>query len=281
MLTAVPERDSSSSTSVIIVTHNSQDVLGSCLDSLMNQTIRPQQILIVDSGSDETGYLQKHRLIPGCQVHLRENLGFAAANNLGISLLAKRSDYILFVNPDTFLDKSCIETAINTISRYENIAILTGNLKGFDIGTGQPTGLIDSTGVFRKWYGRWYDRDQGRREGTIQRKAGGIPAVCGAFMFCRSSALEAELPDLFDERFFMYKEDVDLSLRLRKKGWALYYTPELTAFHCRGWLRNRKQINPAVRLLSAKNEIRLCSKHRSPYIIWALLKYVLVRFANI
>lgn len=281
VLTTAPERDRRSPVSVIIVTHNSEDVLGSCLESLMRQSIRPEPIIIVDSGSDDTCYLEQHRSIPGCEIHLRENLGFAAANNLGITLMAKRSKYVLFVNPDTFLANGCIETAIDTISRHEDIAILTGDLKGFDISTGQPTGLLDSTGIFRKWYGRWYDRDQGRRQGAIPRNAGNVPAVCGAFMFCRSSALEPEIPSLFDEGFFMYKEDIDLCLRLRKKGWVLYYTPGLSAFHCRGWLKNRKQVDLKLRLLSAKNEMRLCTKHRSPYIIWAMLKYVLVRFANI
>ncbi len=280
MLTAAPEQKSEASVSVVIVTHNSQTVIGRCFKSLENQTVKPEQILIVDSGSDETGYLQNGHFNPGCTIHLRKNIGYAAANNVGISLLSKPSNYVLFINPDTFLEPCCIEKAVENISRQEDIAILTGSLKGFDNKTGRPTGQFDSTGIFRTWYGRWYDRDQGVREGTIQRKAGAIPAVCGAFMFCRRRALEPELPCLFDELFFMYKEDIDLCLRLRKGGWRLYYTPEFTAFHCRGWSPDRKRIGRTVRVMSAKNEIRLCAKHHSPYIIWALLKYVLVQFLD-
>ena len=281
MLTVASEEKENSTVSVIIVTHNSQKVIDRCLDRIQNQTIRPKQIIIVDSGSDETDYLQNYRFIQECTVHLSPNRGFGAANNLGITLLETVPTYSLFVNPDTFIEHSCIEEGMKIMSQNQDIAILTGNLKGYSRETDQPTGLLDSTGIFRKWYGRWYDRDQGLPEGSIQRKAGDIPAICGAFMFCRSQALESEFPLLFDESFSMYKEDIDLSIRLRKRGWKMYYTPELSAFHCRGWSQDRKRIDRKIRLLAAQNEIRLCFKHRSPYILWALLKYTLVRFCNI
>jgi len=281
VLTTAPEEKGSVTVCVIIVTHNSQPVIGRCLDRIQNQTSRVEQIIIVDSGSDKTDYLEEFRTIPGCTVHLSSNRGFGAANNLGLTLINRAPSFIIFANPDTFLESTCIEDGIEIMSQYPDIAMLSGTLRGFDIRTEQPTGRLDSTGIFRKWYGKWYDRDQGAFEEEVQRTGGDIPAVCGAFMFCRREALEPEFPALFDESFFLYKEDIDLSIRIRKKGWRLFYTPELEAFHCRGWEPERKQISRETRLMAAQNEIGLCLKHRSPFILWALSKYVLVRVFNV
>jgi N-acetylglucosaminyl-diphospho-decaprenol L-rhamnosyltransferase len=100
-------------------------------------------------------------------------------------------------------------------------------------------------------------------------------------MVCRMSALRGELPNVFDESFFMYKEDIDLSLRLRKKGWKLLYAPTVEAFHARGWAGNRKEISHRIRCLASKNDILLNLKHRSPYLIWAVAKYLGVRVLRI
>jgi N-acetylglucosaminyl-diphospho-decaprenol L-rhamnosyltransferase len=281
VLTIAPEEQGNVTVCVIIVTHNSERVIRRCLERIQNQTSRPDQIIIVDSGSEKTGYLDEFRSLPGCTVHLSSNRGFGAANNLGLTLIGGSPSFIIFANPDTFLERTCIEDGIEIMSQYPDIAMLTGTLKEFDVKTGQPTGKLDSTGFFRKWYGRWYDRDQGAFEQEVQRTGSDIPAICGAFMLCRREALEPEYPELFDESFYLYKEDIDLSIRIRKKGWRLFYTPELEVFHGRGWERERKQIDREIRLMAAHNEIRLCFKHRSPYILWALSKYMLVRVFNV
>ncbi len=108
-----------------------------------------------------------------------------------------------------------------------------------------------------------------------------IPAICGAFMFCRLSAVRSELPALFDESFFMYKEDIELCLRLSAKGWKMHYSPQVRAFHCRGWKDNRRKISRNLKLMSAENEIKMYQKHPSFYMIWARLKYILVRYLNV
>lgn len=97
-------------------------------------------------------------------------------------------------------------------------------------------------------------------------------------MCCRLEAL-ARFADtgVFDERFFLYKEDIELSLRLRKNGWKLLYQPRVRAFHCRGWQRQRSDVPYTARLLAAKSEILLYLRHPSPYMLWAIGKYLLVR----
>ena len=181
------------------------------------------------------------------------------------------------MNPDTFLEPDTLESALSILSTAPEVGIVGGRLKSFDIDHSKPTGLLDSTGIFRSWYGRWYDRGQGEINADNYKIREEVPAVCGAFMFCRTSALQEAIPTVFDESFFMYKEDIDLCLRLREKGWKLLYAPEVEAYHARGWALDRKEISYTIRCLASKNEIRLNLKHRSPYLVWALGKYLAVR----
>ena len=267
--------------SVIIVTHNSEQFIHRCIDSLDDQSASASRIVIVDSGSADPSYLNYLSGKKGYEIHHKRNIGFAAANNFGLSLTAAQSEYVCMMNPDTFLETETFESALAHLSTDARIGMVGGRLKGFDIDLSSPTGLLDSTGIFRSWYGRWYDRGQGEKNADNFRVQEHVPAVCGAFMFCRTAALQEAMPTPFDESFFMYKEDIDLCLRLRKKGWKLLYAPEVEMYHARGWANDRKAISYETRCLASKNEIRLTIKHRSPYLIWALGKYMAVRLFRI
>ncbi len=267
--------------SIIIVTHNSQSVLRRCLEAIDCQSYAPSQIIVVDSGSDDTVYLDQLAERVRFTVLKCSNIGFAAANNRGLECIDPGCDYVLFINPDTFLSKSAIEKALEIMEAQQRVAIVTGLLEGYDLSCSDRTGKIDSSGIFRTWYGRWYDRGKGRDIEKELFRPEIVPAVCGALMFCRVSALVDELPELFDPSFFMYKEDIELCVRLSLHGWNVYFFPEIRAFHCRGWNQKRKMIARSARLMSARNEIKLYEKHPSVYIVWAWLKYVLVKLFNV
>jgi len=264
----------------IIVTHNSQPVLGRCLAAIRAQSARPEQVVIIDSGSHDRSYLRHLEDEDDVLLHYADNIGFAAANNLGVAVASHASRYLLFLNPDAFMAPTVLAAAAAIMDQNEQIGVLGGRLAGYDNSSGASTGRLDSTGIFRRWYGRWYDRGQGQPDGGDYRTAQAVTALCGAFLFCRRRALKPELPKLFDEDFFLYKEDIDLCLRLRRHGWQCWYDPALEIFHCRGWAADRSQISRALRLLAAGNEVRLTVKHRSPYIVWALVKYLLVWAAD-
>ena len=155
--------------------------------------------------------------------------------------------------------------------------MLSGKLLGYDLVQGKPNGRIDSTGITRKWYGRWYDRGQGEPDRKQYEKPETMPALCGALLFCRNKALQTLGKEVFDPDFFLYKEDIELSIRMRKAGWKLLYHPTLTAFHCRGWQNDRSEVSHGLRDIAAKSELLLYKKHPSPYMAWALLKYLLVK----
>lgn len=268
-------------TVVIIVTHNPQDVLGRCIAALEQQTVLPDAIALVDSGSEDTAYLQPYCKQASYTVCFEKNIGFSQANNVGYQAVGQEADFVLFLNPDAFPAPDCLELACTSLVENERVGCIGGRLLGFDAAGGQPTGLLDSTGVFRSWYGRWHDRDQGQADCGQHSRCEEVPAICGAFLFCRNKALkQAALPGgaVFDPAFFLYKEDIELCLRLRRVGWNIVYLPEVRAYHCRGWQQDRKAMPARLRLIAARNEMLLYRRHPSPYILWALLKYAAVRW---
>ncbi len=267
---------------VIIVTHNSQPVLEQCLSALEKQTIKPNRIVIVDSGSTDTGYLQSC-CNDRVAVHKEENIGFSQANNLGYQSIDPGTDFVLFLNPDAFPSPNAIESALNFINHNRDVGCVSGRLLGFDCTEQKATNTIDSTGVFRKWYGRWHDRGQGQPDNGQYSAQEDVPAACGAFLFCRKVMLDqVALADgvIFDPEFFLYKEDIELCLRIRKTGWRIVYLPEIIAYHCRGW-QERQQIPYQLRLTAVRSELLLYQKHPSPYMLWALAKYALVRWLRV
>ncbi len=268
-----------SKVAVVVVTHDSQQVIGKCVRALADQSAPVHQLIVVDSGSKEPAYLTSVREFPGAVLVLRDNIGFARANNLGIGRVDPGVEYLLFLNPDAFLHGKFLAGATAVMERHPEAALLTGRLSGYDLQQHRPTGRLDSTGIFRTWYGRWYDRGQGEIDGDNYQRQESVPAVCGALMFGRRQALEQVARPggaVFDPDFFLYKEDIELSLRLRKAGWSLLYDPRLPAFHCRGWLDKRRRMSPALRRTAAASEVLLYRRHPSPYMLWAICKYLAV-----
>ena len=268
---------------VLIVTHNSECCLGRCLAGLSEQQEEVQCIL-VDAGSSQTAYLDGLDTRPGTQLIRTTNIGFAAANNLGYRAIPEETDCVVFLNPDAFLEPGTLGRAQAILTAHPRVGCLSGLLLGWDLQADRPSGRIDSTGIFRRWYGRWYDRGQGEVFSGQYDRTEVVPAACGAFLFCRRSALDGTALDggaVFAPEFFLYKEDIELSLRLRRAGWSILYHPGLTVYHCRGWQRERSRMPYALRLAAAANEVRLYRRHPSPYILWALAKYLLVRWARL
>ena len=268
----------------IIVTHDSERFVHSCLAALRQQA-HVERIIVVDAGSRDRATMRK--LVSGAEAEFIaiENQGFSRANNVGYAHVPGWVEYVLFLNPDAFIRPGALSRAVEYMEnpRYSDVGCLTGRLLGCDPASMQPTGRLDSTGVFRAWYGRWYDRGQGEPDCGQYDAIETVPAACGAFMLCRKSALEqagSRLGHIFDPDFFLYKEDIELSLRLRKHGWKICYHPDIQVLHCRGW-QSRHRMTAQMRRQAALSEVLLYRKHPSCYLGWALGKYIAVRFFNL
>ena len=269
---------------VIIVCHNAGADLNRCLAALDAGSLRPVHICIVDAGSDATAYLDTLRQRSGVQCIEADNIGYGRANNLGYGACPRDIDHILFLNPDCFVLPDTLERALQLLVQDEGLGCVGARLLGYDRAGKRSSGLLDSTGIVRAWYGRWHDRGQGEADAGQYMAVEEMPALCGAFLCCRRRALEAVAlapGEIFDPAFFLYKEDIELCLRLRAAGWRLLYHPGVRAWHCRGWGKKRQAVAYRLRLMAAANEVLLYRRHPSAYILWALGKYLLVRWARL
>lgn len=267
--------------SVIIVSHNSHVMLPLCLEALRQQVGVSLEQIVVDSGSADKRYLKRLEKRYPIRLIEKENIGFGRANNIGYKALSSLSKVVIFLNPDVVLPYDYCKKILGVMDENPSVAVASGMLVGFEAKRRTPSQFVDSTGVFRSWYGRWYDRDQGRRVSEVKRVRQYLPAVCGAVFACRRGALEGEKQHIFDPDFFLYKEDIELSLRLRERGWKLLFEPRLIAYHARGWQQKRSEVSWFLRKIAAQSEVILYRKHPSPYMIWAMCKYLLVRWVGV
>lgn len=268
---------------VILVTHNSEATIDPTLLSLSEQTLKPYESFLIDSGSTDVQYIKKYNRKMGLEICFMPNIGFSAANNLGFASLDKEVEYALFLNPDVVMPPDLLQEMVAWMDQHSDVGAATPKLIRYDFKNGAPTNKLDSAGISSTWFGKWYDRGQGQDVSSFSRQEY-IEAICGAFFLARRKALlsvQMNKYEIFDEAFFCYKEDLDLSVRLRKAGWKLAYLPQFHAYHGRGW-KKRGLISHPIKVMSAENELKLHLKLKNPIrILYSYLKLIGVKLFDI
>ncbi|NIA05568.1 MAG: glycosyltransferase, partial [Proteobacteria bacterium] len=100
---------------VIIVTHNSEAVIGRCVAALDKQAGPPVSVIVVDSGSRNQDYLRVFGDRPGFEVLAAGDIGFSRANNLGYQHLTADVEYVVFLNPDVFVEPDTLLQAVRVM----------------------------------------------------------------------------------------------------------------------------------------------------------------------
>ena len=221
---------------ISIVTWNSRSVLPHCLASLETQTYRNTSIVIIDNASTDgtLEFLAAHYPhIP--VIKNTTNRGFAAAQNQGIQYLAT-SSYVLVLNPDVILTPNYLISLVAIMEQNQKTAGITGQLLRFKFegDTVVKTNIIDSEGL--EMLPTRHVRERNAGSLTTNSSPHAVWGISGACALYRMSALEdvKQNEEYFDQDFFCYKEDVDISWRMQRKGWSFLYMPCAQAYHARG-----------------------------------------------
>jgi GT2 family glycosyltransferase len=219
--------------SIVIVTFNSQRVLGQTLDALEAGSAEMEVLCVDNRSSDDTVAMIQSR--PGISLIQNEvNRGFSAGCNQGIDETS--GEMILFLNPDAVLQPEALQAMVEALDQAgPKIAGVGPKLvRPEQDSKGRP--ILDSTGiVLSRSNLSPYDRGQGEPDRGQYDDGAGYLGPSGACALLRRSALEAVAIDgeVFDEDFFAYYEDVDLVWRARLLGFEFLFVPQALVIHDR------------------------------------------------
>jgi GT2 family glycosyltransferase len=208
---------------VVVPNWNGADHLAACLDSLLAQSLRAH-IIVVDNGSADVS-LKLLKKYPDVEViEHGVNKGFAGGVNAGFRrAIADDVKYVATLNNDAVADKGWLEQLVVTLDKNPKAGIVTSKILD---AKGRK---IDSTGDYLTVWGLPYPRGRGESELDKYDDQVEVFGASGGASLYRVKMLE-EI-GLFDEDFFAYYEDVDLSFRAQLAGWKVRFAPKAVVYH--------------------------------------------------
>jgi N-acetylglucosaminyl-diphospho-decaprenol L-rhamnosyltransferase len=253
---------------IIIVNWNSGNQLHECLDAVVS-TERNEfelgKVIIVDNASTDRSLENLDRFnLPIHIIKNPENKGFGAACNQGAAI--STSDYLLFLNPDTRVSKESIDRSVSFMKEPSHqqvgvVGIQLVNIQGkiqrscarFPNTTNFWCSILGIDKVIKNKFTSYMMTEWDHN--NTQR----VDHVMGAFYLIRSEIFRSL--DGFDESFFVYFEDLDLSYRINQLGWSSYYLADVQSFHKGGGTSEKIK---ATRLFySLRSRILYIYKHFS------------------
>lgn len=252
--------------SIIIVSYNGKEYLKKCLDSIFKSNLSDFEVIVVDNASsDETSEMLKKLNYNFNFIQNKKNIGFSKANNIGVN--NSSGEYLLFLNPDTEVSRETLDTLIKFMDSQEDAGcatckVLLPNGKMDDsCHRGHPTPwnafcffsgleqLFPKSRIFSGYHMGWENLN----------KTHAIHACAGSFMLVRRKA--GEEIGWWDEDYFFYGEDLDFCMELEKKGWKIYFIPDVSIVHYKGISSGIKKVSKGI--TTADRETRVfATKHR-------------------
>jgi GT2 family glycosyltransferase len=249
---------------IIVVSTNEARWLRPCLSTLFAHVggVRTDVVIADNRSTDGTRALVENEF-PAARVVTCENYGFGHANNR--ALLTTNARYVLFLNPDTEIREGSFEELVARMDASPRLG-LAGVQQITPDGRVFPTirrfpnalrALLQAMGSERfpvraSWLGE-RELDLSLYEHEVD-----CDWTSGSFMFARREALESA--GFFDERFFIYSEETDLCLRIKKGGWEVRHLPVMTILHH----ANKAGFNPKMAAQDAYARKQYSRKHFSP-----------------
>lgn len=247
---------------VVVPNWNGKNFLAACLGSLEKQTVKARLLVVDNCSSDgSVAFLQKN--FPNVElVLLPNNKGFAGGVNEGIKrAMQADAEYVALFNNDAVADETWLEKLVACATTHPRSGIVTGKLMRDD------KKHIDSTGDFYSTRGLPFPRGRNHVDKGQYDKGAYVFGASGGASLYRVKTLKDI--GLFDEQFFAYFEDVDISFRAQLAGWKVRYTPEAVAYHRIGGTSSR--LGAFSRYHSVKNFVLLYTKNMPG---WLYVKYL-------
>ena len=208
--------------SIIIPNFNGKQFLTDCLNSITKQNFSLYEVIIIDNAStDESVEYIKDNYAEFTLIQNLENLGFATAVNQGIK--ASNAEYVFLLNNDTELDVECVSNLLNCIDNDETIFSVSSKMI-----QNQDRNLIDDAGDEYTILGFTQKVGNNKSSELYRSKREIFSACAGAAIYRRGIF---DIIGYFDENFFAYMDDVDISYRARIYGFKCVYCPDALVYH--------------------------------------------------
>tara|TARA_X000000950_G_scaffold39392_4_gene42316 strand:+ start:11025 stop:11933 length:909 start_codon:yes stop_codon:yes gene_type:complete len=238
---------------IIIVNYRSWSKLESCLISLYEQKEKAKKVIVVDNLSDDgilESFVKKFKWVHW--IKNDSNAGFASACNLGAN--AASTQWLLFLNPDTKLPKDCLTTLIPYCNQYPDYHLITIKQLNESGKNTHPYGIFpniwNSLGLLRS-LGRLIFQPDQTKKAMVSKPITFPQWISGSFVLLRQEHFN--LLDGWDERFWMYCEDIDLSKRAAEKNLNRVLLNEWECIHSHG-VSSRK--NKKIKILTKAEVIK-------------------------
>lgn len=225
------------SISVVVLTYNSSKHIKKCLESILKQIHDKSEIIVIDNNSDDETVKVLSSIKKIIVKTNKKNVGFAAGVNKGIRLA--RNNYILLLNPDTVLKNGAVKEILKCLDAMKadiagGIAYrVDGSIHGSYVRKPNIlTLLFDYTNLRKLVLGDIVHKHHYYLDEKYPSKPSPVDVVSGAFMLIRKDVFKKI--GYFDERFFMYLEDVDFCVRAIDKGLKVVLCPKSKISHIGG-----------------------------------------------
>lgn len=210
---------------VLVLNWRQAAVTAACVDSLLKARVEPRDVLLIDNGSGDGSAQQLAERFPDVPLlALTTNGGYTGGNNRGFErvLAEARHEFVLVLNNDTLVPDGLIERLVQEMEEHPGAGIVQPRLVGFDGAT------IENAGFEMDRNGATWPRGRGEAPGS-SFDATSFFYASGACMLVRTEVLRALRG--FDERYFMYNDDVDFSWRARIAGWGIRLVDDARCLH--------------------------------------------------
>ncbi|HEX3623422.1 MAG TPA: glycosyltransferase [Acidimicrobiales bacterium] len=210
--------------SVVLVNFRGADDTITCLRSFadVDWPADALELLVVDNASGDGSAARIREAVPGATVVESDtNGGFSGGCNLGAA--HARGEFLAFLNNDARPGAGWISAAVDALTREANVAAVASKVLDWE---GERIDYVDGS---LTWYGMGYKRECELPDTGEWDKPRDVLFATGAAMFVRADVYRAV--DGFDDRYFMFYEDVDLGWRLNLLGWRVRYVPTSVAYH--------------------------------------------------
>jgi N-acetylglucosaminyl-diphospho-decaprenol L-rhamnosyltransferase len=269
--------------SIIIVAYQSGDELPACLGSLPRELLgRPVEVCVVNNSPGDGVAAWMAREFPAMRcLEPGDNLGFGRANNLGYR--ATTGECVLFLNPDTVCNAAALEHCLRRVLSEPATGLISPKLvladgsmdlacrrsiptlwDGFCRGSGLSA-MFPHTALFAG-----YNLTHRPESGTYE-----VGAINGAFMLARRAVLEQVSQSggtVFDEKFFMYGDDLDLCIRVARAGYTIAYDGRVQITHLKGLSVAKNYDAMSAAIFDANRDVYL--KHFNPrQSVWVRWKW--------